>query len=69
MEKALWPKWSITLLFLAPMEKAPFYDKLLFELVIVMVKDNKMQHKRSNVSQNLFYALHEVDKSNVTSSF
>ena len=46
MEKALWPKWSITLLFLAPMEKARSYDKVLFELVIVMVKDNKIQHKR-----------------------
>ena len=41
MEKALWPQWSITPLFLAPREKAQFYEKLFFELVIVMVKDEK----------------------------
>ena len=41
MEKALWPQWSITPLFLAPMEKAQFYEKLFFVLVIVIVKDKK----------------------------
>ena len=39
MEKTLWPLWSITPLFLAPMEEARFYEKLFFELVIVIVKD------------------------------
>ena len=28
-----------------------------------MVKNNKIRHKRYNVSQNQFHALHEVDKS------
>ena len=41
LEKALWPQWRITPLFLAPMEKARFYEKLFFELVIVMVRDKK----------------------------
>ena len=39
-----------------------FYERLLFKVVIVMVKDNV------NVNQNQFCGLHEVDYSNVTSS-
>ena len=54
---------------IAPMEKAWFYEKLFFKVVIVMVKNNKIQHKRYNVNQNKFYALHEVDKSNATRGF
>ena len=51
------------------MEKTWFYENLLLEMVIVMVKDNKIQQRRYSVNQNYFYALHEVDKSNITSSF
>ena len=50
MEKKLWSKWSITPLFLAPMEKAQLYDKLLFELVIVMVKDKKKYSIKDKMS-------------------
>ena len=33
-------------LFLTPMEKSRFYEKSFFELVTVMIKDKKIQHKR-----------------------
>ena len=33
------------------MEKAWFYEKLFFEVVIVMVKDKKIEYKRYNNSQ------------------
>ena len=36
---------------IAIMEKAWFYEKLFFKVIIVMVK-NKIQHKRYNVNQN-----------------
>ena len=47
------------------MEKASFYERLSFEVVTVMIKDEKIQYKRYNVNQNYFYALREVDKSNI----
>ena len=51
------------------MGKAWFYEKLFSEVVMVMVKDKKIHHKRYNFNQNKFYAFHEVDKSNVTNGF
>ena len=39
------------LMFIAPIEKAWFYEKLFFEVVIVMVKDKKIEYKRYNNSQ------------------
>ena len=36
------------LMFIAPMEKAWFYEKLFFEVVIVMVKDKKIQYRYNN---------------------
>ena len=51
MEKALWPQENVTSWFIAPMEKARFYKRLFFEVVIVMVKEKKMQYKRYNVNQ------------------
>ena len=43
---ALQPQWKIPSWFTAPMEKAQWlYKKLFFEVVIVMAKDNKTQHK------------------------
>ena len=51
------------------MEKAWFHEKLFSEVVMVMVKDKKIHHKRCNFNQNKFYALHEVDKRNVTNGF
>ena len=39
MEKILWPKWNKSPWFKAPMEKAWFYERLFFEMVIAMVKD------------------------------
>ena len=47
------------------MEKTSFYERLSFEVVTVMIKDEKIQYKRYNVNQNYFYALREVDKSNI----
>ena len=72
MEKALWPQWNLPSWFIPPTEKAWFIK--FFELVIVMVKDKKIQNKRYNSSQNCMYqsrlyALHEVYKKTVTSSF
>ena len=68
LEKALWTRWNIPSQFIAPMKKPWFYERLFFE-VIVMVKDKKIRYKRYDVNQNQFQALHEMDKSNVTSSF
>ena len=34
-----------------------------------MIKDEKIQYKRYNVNQNYFYALREVDKSNIPAVF
>ena len=52
MEKALWSQWNIATWFIASVEKAWFYERLLFEVVIVMVKDKKRQNKRNNVNKN-----------------
>ena len=41
MDKELCPQWNIPSKFLAPMEKAWFYEILFFQVVIVMVKDKK----------------------------
>ena len=38
--------------FITPTEKAWSYVRLFFELIIVMVKDKKIQHKRHNINQN-----------------
>ena len=51
------------------MEKTSFYERLSFEVVTVMIKDEKIQYKRYNVNQNYFYALREVDKSNIPAVF
>ena len=69
MEKTCQSLWNISSWFVSPMENTWFYENLLLEMVIVMVKDNKIQQRRYSVNQNYFYALHEVDKSNITSSF
>ena len=67
-EKALRLQWNITPWFIAPMEKAWFYERLFFKVVIVLVKELKIQYKRYNVYKNEFYALYESGKSNVTGS-
>ena len=51
------------------MKKAWFYEQLFSEVVMIMVKDKKIHHRRYNFNQNKFYALHEVGKSNVTNGF
>ena len=51
------------------MEKVWFYEQLFFKVVIAMVKNNKIRHKRYNVNQNQFHALHEMDKSIATRGF
>ena len=38
MEKSLWPKGNIVSWFIVPMEKARFYKRLFFKVVIAMVK-------------------------------
>ena len=45
LEKALWPRWNIPSQFIDPMKKSWFYERLFFE-VIVMVKDKKIRYKR-----------------------
>ena len=35
------PQWNIPSLAIAPMQKAWFYERLFFKVVIVMVKDKK----------------------------
>ena len=42
MEKALWPHWSISLWFIAPMVKVWFYERMFFEVVTALVKDKKI---------------------------
>ena len=59
---------------IAPVEKAWFSEKLLFKMVIVMVKHNEIKHKKIQcqsklVNQNQNCALHEVNKSNATRRF
>ena len=41
IEKALWPQENVISWFIAPMEKAWFYKRLFFDVVIVMVKEKK----------------------------
>ena len=46
MEKAWFRlQWNIPSLLIDPMEKAWFYERLFFEVVIVMVKAKKNHHK------------------------
>ena len=46
MEKAWFRlQWNIPSLLIAPMEKAWFYERLFFEVAIVMVKAKKNHHK------------------------
>ena len=52
VEKILWPQLNIPSWFIFSMEKACFYERLFFEVVIIMVKDKKIQYKRNNVCQN-----------------
>ena len=51
MEKALSPQWNVTSWFIAPMEKAWFYERLFFKVVVFMVKYKKIQYKRCNFNQ------------------
>ena len=46
MKKALWRQWNIPPCFIAPMEKGWFYERFIFEVVMVMVEDKKIQYKR-----------------------
>ena len=66
--KGIMAPMEYTLLVYSPNGKSMVLWKIVFE-VIVMVKDKRIPYKRHNVNQNLYYALHEVDKSNVASSF
>ena len=49
--KTLWPQWKIPSWFIAPMEKAWFYGRFPFEVLIVIVKDKTIQHKIYNVNR------------------
>ena len=62
MKKALWPQWNLSPRFIVPMERVWFHEQFFFEVVMVILK----------ISENTIksiYALREVDKRNVTSSF
>ena len=41
MEKALWPQENVVSWFIDPMEKAWFYKRSFFDVVIVTVKERK----------------------------
>ena len=48
MEKALWTQLNIPSWFIVSMEKAWFYERLFFEVVIIiMLKDKKTQYKKT----------------------
>ena len=49
--KTLWPQWKIPSWFIAPMEKAWFYGRFPFEVLIVIVKDKTIQRKIYNVNR------------------
>ena len=44
----------------SPNRKRHIFERLLFEVVILMVKDKKIQHKTYTVNQNWCYVLHEI---------
>ena len=52
VEKALWSPMEYSLMVYSPMEKVLLYERLFFEVVIVMVKDKKTRHKRYHTNQN-----------------
>ena len=41
LEKTLWPQWDISSWFIALLKKTWFYERLFFEEMIFMVKDEK----------------------------
>ena len=63
--KGIWPQGNIVSWFIAPMEKAWFYKRLFFEVVIVMARDKKYSMK--DAMSNLILCI-TYDKSNFTSS-
>ena len=63
--KGIWPQGNIVSWFIAPMEKAWFYKRLFFEVVIVMARDKKYSMK--DAMSNLILCI-TCDKSNFTSS-
>ena len=46
MEKALWPQWNITAWFIGQVEKVWFHEKSFFELLMVMVKEERKYNKK-----------------------
>ena len=44
-KKALWPQWNISPWFIVAIGKTWFYERLFFEVVIIMVKDKKYSAK------------------------
>ena len=62
--KGIMTPMEYTPMVYSPSGKGIALWKIVFELVIAMVKDKKRQHKRCNVNKNQFYALREVDKKN-----
>lgn len=51
-EKGIMTPMEYTPWFIAPKEKVWFYERLFFEVVNVIVKDEKIQCKRCNVYKN-----------------
>ena len=68
MEKVLWSQWNISVWFIASMVKVWIYERLFFEVVIVVVKEEKKYSIKDAMSIK-FANFHQVDKNNVTSSF
>ena len=46
MEKTLWHQWNISQSLIASKKNAWFYDGLLFEVVMVILKDKKNTLKK-----------------------
>ena len=53
-EKDIMASMEYTLTVRAPVEKTLFFERLFFEVVIIIVKYKKIQHKRYNVNKNCF---------------
>ena len=47
VEKAFWLQWNISSRFIAPIEKTWFYERLFFEVLIVMVKEYSIKDTMS----------------------
>ena len=55
MEKTFWHQWNICPSLIAPMEKAWFYERFFFKMVIVMLKDKKKNIIKDTMSVKISF--------------